>query len=271
MNIDELEIAAKAIGIELSQIEGGKWELQPQPEGCRWNLATLRNGYVPEEAISISHEDRRKRFNVAVCWPVNEQGSLAPHRPYDHTGAWYSFGCSDAKTPAIIAKAIYRQLLPDYRTQLTVILDSERKRVSFESERSSLAAGISAALGILHKPRKSNHGYPAVSLPYKYCDGIGECEIEIAGENDFRLRLELNSSQLCSEILAVIKKHIDLYAIPPADIAGTFRKLAESHVGTAALAEFALAHWNGATMGVPPADDMSLILQFQAYLVQGHA
>lgn len=232
MNLQELQQTVTAIGIELSNIDPrSKWELDP--EKGHSSYAILDNTNNPPESIAFCHQEKNNRFDISGNWPYSSSANgrhlLAPTRPYNHIGPWYSFGCTAAKSPTVIAKSIIRLLLPEYRQKLTEILDMEQLRKNDINTREKLAEGVCTILEIPYRlDQKSNHGYTQVILPREHCVGIDSLEVEIASETDFRFKIELSNILLSVEILGCIKKWIESHpkpAEPQINVAETFRML----------------------------------------------
>ena len=262
MNSEDFATAVRKITQELSFLDKGScWDIDPDKGHSSYIALINKNN--ENEGLAINHHERENRFDISANWPWRKGSnthSLAPSRPYNHKGAWFSFGCSAAKEPVVVAKEIMRRLMEEYRAKLAEILMIERKREEAETCRERLTEGIATILGIPYKPdRHSNHGYPEVKLPYEYCPGIDGLEIEVASDTDFRLKFECSSVLLLMNVLATIKKHIvDNRQPPQIDIAATFAELRARNLPQEALFEFVIDHWDG-SLG-----DLSILSKEQA-------
>ena len=209
MQRDEFVMTVHYITEELSTIDKGSyWEIDPEKGHSSYIAIVNKN--APNEGLAIHYHDRENRFDIAANWPMSEDGhTLMPSRPYDHKGAWFSFGCTAAKVPVVIAKEISRRLLAEYRAKLAEVLAAEKERHELEDRRASLAEGICHILGLPYsREKKSNHGWPQVKLPYQFCPGINTLDVEVAGASDFRITFDCTDVLLATDIFARISRHI---------------------------------------------------------------
>jgi hypothetical protein len=259
MNKSELQDAIRPIATELTKIDpNSNWQINFTGE-CDWFQTIVNEG--TSEAIGFRYDSAKKKFSISANWPNGaDNQSLAPIR-----GEEFRFGCSPEKSPAVIARAIVKQILTDFRPKLAEALQYELERISAISARKTLAIKTCEILGIPYNPQDSKHGYPLVRLPYNHCTGIADLEIEIAGKDDFKFSLESTDSNLSLELITVIKLWSESHLIellPKRTVADVFFHLIEKEVGEAALLDFSIKWWKRDIMGEIPDEPGEVIRIF---------
>lgn len=270
MLYNEFKQKVAGICMELSEIDtDSNWMIDEKHGHTSYII--VQNIQNPPEALGINYDERADKLTISASWPHGKNGQyLSPHRPCDHKGAWFSFGCSAAKTEIMIAKAIMKQLMDEYRAALTKIVREENDQQEREATRNGLAQSAATILGIPYKrDAKSNHGYPEVKLPYLTAKGIDSLEVEFAGETDIRFKIECSSMLLSVNLLDCLKKWIDANRIvknPPLTIAERWDILLLNNARRETLTDFAMTHWDEEHMGSRPTFDDATIRLFAEHM-----
>ena len=197
----------KEIADALTQADSNKWTATVREDFPARGI--LQNETVPDERICIHVHDNR--FRISCIWPHKHgYGSLAPTRPYDHKGHWYSATCATSRGAGATAKAITK-LLVEYRPKLQEVLAAEAARLAAIDERDGMAQGTLDVLGDGYSVRTGKHGWPVVDANYPHCPGLPRFEVEIAGQDSFRFTLETSDLTLSLTILKAIRAWSDQY------------------------------------------------------------
>ena len=195
----------KEIAEALTQADGNKWTATNDFTARE----ILQNYTAQDERICLYIKE--DRYYISCIWPHKHgYGSLAPTRPYDHKGHWYSATCATSRGAVAVARTITK-LLADYRPKLQEVLAAGAARLAAIDERVDMAQVTLDVLGDGYSVRTGKHGWPVVDANYPHCPGLPKIEVEIAGQDSFRFTMETSDLNLSLKILKTIRAWSDQY------------------------------------------------------------
>jgi len=190
------------IGSEVAALlEGGKWQIKPDPDENLWTLSLI--GPTSGEALFISLQSAGPRFEVSGKWPMTNDGrQIWPSSLYidGNRASAPSITVAVERGAQALAAAIESRFLPEYRRLFKLCRELATADNDYRASQKANAERVAAAIGSCVELHPADRAY---SVIYPKIDGVYRLDCDSTNVKFDRLSLPVD---LAIEVLKLIKE-----------------------------------------------------------------